>query len=99
MVAALDAVKEVIGKPDWASLRKQDENIPAGKDNHRDKPHVEIEDKKKQSPPPVPSTRVIKKGHFKRGFEQVSPSFSEQAQNELYEWHETYSKSIKKWRY
>ena len=87
VAAVLIAVKEVIGNPDWASLCKKSARISAGK----------VDDSKESEKEPSlpasskPATRTINKAHFREALEQVLPSYSGTAQDELYKWHETYS--------
>jgi len=92
------AVKEVIGNPDWASLRKKNARI-SGKVDDPDTPQTEDKEEREKEPsqsaPSKPTTRIINKAHFLLAFEQVFPSYSENAQNKLYRWHETYSPDAK----
>src|SRR6266545_3221207 len=97
VAAVLAAVKDVIGNPDWASLRKR---ISA--DKVKDSYPTQVEDKKEgqkepfpSAPSPQPATRVITKANFKQALEQVFPSYSEKAQDMLYKWHEKHSPSAK----
>jgi len=93
VAAALAAVKEVIGNPDWASLRKQSARISA--DKVKDSDNKEDEKEPSLSTPSKPRTRVITKLNFKEAIEQVFPSYSKMAQNELYKWHATHSANAK----